>query len=329
MFDGWVEALRTLGEEVYTFNLDRRLSFYDSALIAEDITTVDGRKAIHKALSHEQAVTLAAEGILSAAYRTWPDVILLVSAFFTPPDLLDMMRGRGHKVVLLHSESPYQDEEQLVRAAHADLNLLNDPVNIAAYRDLGVPAQYMPHAYRPKVHYPAAGAQKLWDLAFVGTGFPSRMRFFSQMDMRGLEVKLAGPWLDLPQDSPLRDWTSPTQEACLDNAETAQVYRQARAGINFYRREGEDGAAAGVAMGPREVEMAACGLFFLRDPRPEGDGLFPMLPAYTSPQEAGEQLRWWLAHDDSRGEAACKAREAVAGRTFENNARALLAMLGN
>ena len=41
------------------------------------------------------------------------------------------------KVVLLHTESPYQDDEQLERAAHADVNLLNDPVNIDAYRELG------------------------------------------------------------------------------------------------------------------------------------------------------------------------------------------------
>lgn len=32
-------------------------------------------------------------------------------------------------------------------------------------------------------------------------------------------------------------------------------------------------------------KLAACGTFFARDPRPEGDELFPMLPTFTDPGE--------------------------------------------
>ena len=321
MFEGWAEALRDLGEEVYTFNLDDRLLFYDSTLIEVSPGT------FRKAISREKAIETAAYGILSAAYQCWPHVVLLISAFFTPPPLLDMMRGRGHKIVLMHSESPYQDDEQLVRAAHADLNLLNDPVNLDAYRELG-PAEYMPHAYRPHVHYPAPAAQKLWDFSFVGTGFPSRVRFFEQMNLDGLDVRLAGPWLDLPEDSPLRVYADPNPEGCVGNTETADIYRQSRTGINLYRREAEDAhAGEGWACGPREIEMAATGLWFARDPRPESDELFPMLPAFTDAREAGELLRWALAHPEDREEAAAKARAAIGDRTFTNHARKLLAML--
>jgi hypothetical protein len=73
--------------------------------------------------------------------------------------------------------------------------------------------------------------------------------------------------------------------------------------------------------------MAACGLFFLRDPRPEGDELFPMLPAFAGPGDASEKLRWWLKHDQEREAAAEKARLAVADRTFENNAKRFLKLL--
>ena len=325
---GWAEALRGLGERVAEYNLDDRITFYDSVLMAEDITSEDGRQAVRKALTRAQALELAANGILSACYQVWPDVVLETSAFFTPPWVLETMRARRHKVILLHTESPYQDGEQLLRAQHADLNLLNDPVNIAAYQECG-PAAYMPHAYRPSVHYPGApGTARPYDLAFVGTGFPSRVEFFTAMDLGGVAVHLAGPWLDLPPDSPLRDWTATGIDGCIGNEETAAIYRQARCGINFYRREAEDAhAGQGWAMGPREIEMAACGLFFLRDPRGEGDGVLPMLPAVSGPEDASEQLRWWLAHDGYRAEAARKARTAVEGRTFEANARALLAML--
>ena len=257
-------------------------------------------------------------------------MVLLVSAFWYPPYLLDALRGRGMKVVLVHTEQPYQADEQLVRAAHADVNLLNDPAGIEAYEALGVPAAYMPHAYRPSIHYPAASPGYQWDLSFVGTGFPSRVKFFEQMNLTGLAVKLAGPWLDLPENSPLRDWTATELEDCVPNETTAAIYRQSRTGINFYRRESEDAhEGEGWAVGPREVELAACGTWFTRDPRPESDSLFPMLPAYTDAEEAGELIRWALAHPEDRAEAAAKARAAVADRTFTNNARTLLAMLSH
>ena len=329
VFEGWAEALRDLGEEVYTYELDQRLRFFDNAMMPDyRIMDAEGRPAVRKAVPREEAIRMSAEGILSAAFQTWPDVVLLISAFFMPVMYLDMFRDRGMKVVLLHTESPYQDGEQLIRAAHADLSLLNDPVNLAAYEALG-PAEYMPHAYREKIHYPAVpGAAKEWDLAFIGTGYPSRVRFFEQMNLDGLAVHLAGPWLGLPADSPLRDWTMTDDEACVTNDETAEIYRASRCGINFYRRESEQAhLGEGWAMGPREIELAACGTWFTRDPRGEGDEMFRMLPRFTSPAEASEQIRWALAHPGARDKAAAQARRAVAGRTFSNNARRLLKLL--
>lgn len=329
--NGWVEALSGLGEDVRTFSLDDRLQFFDAALNeVPEMATKDGSSAFKKALTRDEAIGNAAEGILSAAYQFWPHVILLISAFFIPPLYLDIFRDRGHKVVLLHTESPYQDEEQLVRAAHADVNLLNDPVNLQRYAELGH-AEYMPHAYRPSVHYPAGpGGAKKWDLAFIGTGFPSRVRLFEQMDLSGLDVYLGGPWLDLPEGSPLRDWADPRPDGCVNNREAAGIYRQARCGINPYRQEGEEAhRGEGWACGPREIEMAACGLWFTRDGRGEGDELFPMLPRFSSPGEAADLIRWHATHDGSRERQAALAREAVADRTFENNARRLLAILGH
>lgn len=257
--------------------------------------------------------------------------MLGISAFFTPPRLLDVLRARGRKVVLVHTEVPYQDTEQLERAAHADINLLNDPVSLDAFRALGMPAEYVPHAYRPSVHSPGPVIPELaCDLAFVGTGYGSRVRFFEQMNLKGLDVMLAGNWLALKEApaSPLWEYLSHDVEECLPNEDTVHIYRSAKAGLNFYRREATTGdSATGVAMGPREVEMAATGLWFMRDPRPEGDEILPMLPAFSGPEDAGEQLRWWLEHDTQREQAAQAAREAVLHRTFTSNARMLLRLL--
>jgi spore maturation protein CgeB len=120
-------------------------------------------------------------------------------------------------------------------------------------------------------------------------------------------------------------------EECVPNYETAEVYRNAKCGINFYRREYDDADDAATttpwAMGPREVEQAACGMFYLRDPRAEGDEVLHMLPTFSGPEDAGEQLRWWIAHEDEREQAALKAREAIADRTFTSNAKRLLELL--
>lgn len=243
------------------------------------------------------------------------------------------MRLRNFKTVILHTESPYQDDEQLERGSLADLNLLNDPVNIEAFRQVG-PAQYMPHAYRPALHHSRTGPldpAKASDLCFIGTAFKSRIEFFEAMDLDGIDLLLGG-----------NDWGSVTPESqlapfigsglgnpdCVDNAQTAELYRHAKTGINFYRREAEESwGGEAWAMGPREVEMAACQLPFIRDPRGEGDEVLPMLPVFSSPEEASEKLRWLLGHDPEREKLGRLAREAIADRTFENNARRFLKLV--
>jgi spore maturation protein CgeB len=248
---------------------------------------------------------------------------------------------------MLHTESPYQDDEQMERGQFADLNLLNDPVNLEAWKDLDVPVAYMPHAYDPDVHFPAPYDSPFrayeTDFLFIGTLFRSRAELFSRMDFTGIDAAFGGSGWDIAmRDYPelvtkvvdtekghrLVDYVGHPLDACVSNDETASAYRAARCGINFYRREGEDGQAQGVAMGPREVEMAACGLFFLRDPRPESDEVFGgILPAFESPEHASALLRHYLADDRAREALANKARERVAARTFAGNARAALGLM--
>jgi hypothetical protein len=323
VYIGWVEALRALGQQVATFNLGDRLTFYDSAMI-------EAQGGIRKAISPQKAQELAVNGLYAALYKTKPDVLLAVSAFFYPPDLLDLARSYGTRVVLLHTECPYEDQRQLQIAARADLNLINDPTNIESFQSVA-PTVYVPHSYRPSLHHPGPPAPKLSaDLAFVGTGYASRVAFLEAMDLDGLDVLLAGNWQRLAVDSPLAKFVAHEPDECLDNDQTVEVYRSAKVGLNLYRREAEAAhLAAGHACGPREIEMAACGAFFLRDPRPEGDELFPMLPTFAGPEDAGQQVRYWLDHPGKRRDLAAQAREAIGDRTFTNRAAELLALLDN
>lgn len=314
VYTGWSEGLRQAGALVRGFDLSDRLTFYANA-------ELDGRPA----LEHKQAVALAAEGILAAAWRAQPDVVVIVTGLFVPTHVLDALRARGTRVVLLHTESPYEDDTQLERAQHADLNVLNDPTNLDRFTEQGA-AYYQPHAWRPGVHEPGQPDPQLRaDVTFVGTGFPSRIALLEQVDWAGVELTLAGQWAGLVEDSPLRKHLVHDIDECCPTELTSRLYASAGMSMNLYRREANrPELSAGWAMGPREVELAAAGVFFAREPRGEGDELLPMLPTFTSPGELADIVRWSIANPGPREEAAAKARAAVADRTFHRSAARLL-----
>jgi glycosyltransferase involved in cell wall biosynthesis len=231
-------------------------------------------------------------------------------------------------VVLNYLEAPYEDVRQVGAAAHVDMMLINDPTNLELFRAVNPRTYYMPAAYDPSIHcLGPARPEATSDFSFVGTGFPSRVTFLEAVDWSGIDVALAGNWLHLDFLSPLRKLMAHDIGKCCDNIEAVDLYRSCKASANLYRREGigpGTTTTAAWAMGPREVELAATGTFFLRDPRGEGDALFSMLPTFDGPEDFIEKLRWYLSRDDLRSDLADQARAAVADLTFISNARELL-----
>ncbi len=324
VFRGWLLGLQANGVETGAFNLDARLTFFGSAHVP-DADTGD----LIKAFDDDQASQLALDGLCSELWKYEPDVILIVSGFYTPPNMMQMMRDRGIKVVLLHTESPYEDDTQIARSEHADLVLVNDSTNLDRFRQVNANTHYQWHCYDPTRHYPGpTRPEHHSDFCFVGTGFPSRVQFLEQIDWTGIDVALAGHWLNLDPDSPLRKYLAHDINVCCDNAETADLYRGTKLAANLYRREAErPELATGWAMGPREVELAAIGTPFLRDPRPEGDDLFPFLPTFDTPAEMESLIRWHLSRPELLEDLGRRAREAVLDRTFANSAARMLRLL--
>lgn len=321
VYDGWLKGLKGNGIDVATLNLNERLSFYGAAKIERD-----GRYL--SAFEGTDVARMAALGLKAAMYDWWPDVLFVVSAFFVPRDFYTVFRARGHKVVIIHTESPYEDDRQIERAQYADLNIINDPTNLERFRKAG-PTIYLPHGYDPDRHFPRpAQPEYASDFCFVGTGYPSRVSFFEQVDWSGLAATFAGNWQATSETSPLRALISHPIDECCPNSEAVKLYTSTKVSANLYRREAQRSELSdGWAMTPREVELAATQTFFLRDPRGEGDELLPMLPTFGGPEEFGDLLRWWVAHDDERTAAARAARRAIAGHTFTNHvAQALRAL---
>jgi hypothetical protein len=319
---GWARGLADLGVQVRTFELDKLLDYFAYAY-------TDRNGEIVKAHTETEAIQLAAGQIKAACYDWWPDLVIVVSGFFMYPQLVDIMRDRHRHVVLLCTESPYEDEAQLQKAAWYDGVVLNDPTNLDAFAEVcDGPALYAPHAYDPAVHY-RAPAKRHADVSWIGTCYPSRARFLEQVDWSGLDVSFGGNFKDAPES--LLRFVGHQPEECVDNDVTAEVYRGSLASFNIYRAETNgqlSDSADGWAIGPREVEMARCGLWFARQSRPESDEVFPMLPTFSDPQELSDQLRWAIANPEARMMAVERAFAAVEDRTFPNNASALLQALG-
>lgn len=106
-------------------------------------------------------------------------------------------------------------------------------------------------------------------------------------------------------------------EQCVDNRQTVDWYRSTRASINMYRKEADrPELSAGWAMGPREIELAATGTFFISEPRGENVERLPAVPKFESPSEAEELLRYALAHPEWADQIVAANREAIHGWTF-------------
>lgn len=319
---GVVEGLRANDIHVLDVNFDDRLMFFERARLVRD----DGSFA--EPMAPELACELATESVVAQVFAADPDAVIVISGFFLAPWFYPLLKARGVPVVLWDTETPYELDRVCSISKHCAATVLCDPTGLDAVRLYCPRVLFVPHGYRPQVHHPPAGTVvPQWDVIFVGTGYPSRQAWFASMDWSGVRLGLAGMWLDVdPRLAP-----HVITDRGVDNTTTAGMYRQSRLGLSLYRRETQDGIVShsqGWAMSPRDVEMAACGLPFLRERRGEADGVLGFLPVLDDdPGGIAGQIRWWLAHDDMLVELGQRAAAAVSDRTFSRTVRPAISMI--
>lgn len=321
---GWTAGFQQAGCDVVEFNLSDRLNFYAAAHIKDP----DGTWI--KALDNDAVVKLTGKGITAVAMEWWPDLVVFVSGFYVPPDVYQLLRARRMRTVMLMTESPYEDERQIEKADWVDATIINDPTNLDQFQAVNPSSWYLPHAHDPARHRPGPARPELMsDFVFVGTGYPSRIEFFEQVDWGGADVAFAGNWQGLEAGSPLLKYVAHDIDKCCPNEDTIDLYRSTKVSANLYRREAQrPELEAGWSMGPREVELAATGCFYLTESRGENREALPMVPTFDGPADFSDKLAWWLDHDQARHKIAGQARAAVADRTFTSNAGQLLRLLG-
>ena len=152
--------------------------------------------------------------------------MLCVSAFFTPPFVLEVLRARKHKIVMLFTESPYQDDMQLKMAEYATLSLVNDPQNIGRYRESARRSTCRTATGHRSTTRPRPARNRRTTSRSSAPG--SRQgRVLRGINLDGLDVVLGGFWGTAAADSPLRQHLISRQDgedACVDNADAADLY---------------------------------------------------------------------------------------------------------
>ena len=309
--NGWIKALRHLGHDVYDWDLGQRLQFFQDGFEALRPTPPDGERQYSL-----QDVAINATAMLQGAIWEYdPDVILIMTGLYSPPSFYEIARRNGHKTVLFVTESPYEDDRQIPQSRFVDMVVINDTKNLDLFAEQ-TKAVYYGHGFDPDIHKPGLPDPDLIsEFCFVGHCFPERVEFFEQVDWHDINASFAGNWIGTKTDSVIRDMLIHPVTDCILNPDAVRLYQSSLISANIYRRQNTF-EYDGHSCGPREIELAATGIFFLRESRPESDALFPMLPTFDSPKDFETKLRWWLAHPDERQKAADEAREAVQHRNF-------------
>ena len=188
-----------------------------------------------------------------------------------------MARRAGLRTAMIMTESPNQDDEQVGWARTVDVVWTNERSSVARFAEYNPNSHYWRHAIDPVRHYPGAvmPEQPTHDVVFVGTGWQERIALLSAVDWTGIDLGLYGSWELLPADSPLRQCV---RGGVTANAVTAQLYRNAKVGVNLHRTSDYYTAEGGIShisyaesLNPRCYELAATGCFF-RDRLPGRSG---------------------------------------------------------
>lgn len=299
-------GLESHGVQVVRYRLDERIDRSHRWLHAAWRRAKKANPAIERPTSADVFYQAGIDA-LGMALRHQVDAVLVVSAMYLHPDVIILMKRAGLRVVVLFTESPYDQDKELAIARLIDGGWTNERSAVAAFQAINPQTGYLPHAWHPERH--RAGAQPeddsalAHDVVFVGSAFRERVAWLSAIDWTGIDLGLYGSWDALGSRHPLRRFV---RSGAIANTQTAALYRRAKIGLNLYRTSVGFGRNApqithAESLNPRAYELAACGVFSISTPRAEVTDVFgDLVPMFTASVDAGALIRSWLADDVGR-----------------------------
>jgi spore maturation protein CgeB len=328
VYVGLYEGLIALGQDVKVYALERRLFLAFKWL--KRIWVAKG-KPEEEMPTWNDTIYRASIEALEMALRFEVDWVIAVAGRYFHPDAVVLMKRAGLKVGIVLTESPYEDPDQGGLAYICDIAWTNERTSLLFFKDFASNVFYLPHAYRPGVHtsngHEPDPEVPSHDVVFVGTDFQERIDLLGQIDWTGINLGLYGLWTLLPSRHRLRQYLT---NKFIDNESTAQLYRQAKVGLNLHRRSvyySRTSPRVNLAesLNPRGFELAACGIFHISDRREEGVEIFgPSVPTFETPQELEELIRTALDNQKQREELAGEAAAKVIPWTFEAKAAQMI-----
>lgn len=312
---GYERALRATGAEVEPYQYHSFIEYYECA------NRVWNERRPEFAANPGDDLYFASEHLVVKAVEFVPDVVLVIAGGALHRRAFDLLYRLRLPVVVLLTESPYQDTMQgnIIRHPAVVAALTNERLSAAPLAETaGKPVAYLPHAYDPARHFPqAVGADYQTDVYFHGTLWPEREALFAGLDALPYRVKIGGGRL-----SDIANYGAQT----LPNDELAQYYCGTRIALNHHRVHTAETPRPAESLGPRAYEIAACGAFQLCDAtRPE---LFELLGGtvgtYRDAADLRDKITYWLRRDAERERMAANARAHVQACTFAARAKNVL-----
>jgi spore maturation protein CgeB len=294
---GYLHALRRAGCDVREYPTFDRLRCHRQALGEE----------------YERVVwKQACEGILQEAIYHHADLVLFVCGLSFHPIALELLRWAKIPAAVIHTESPYQDDEQIAWTAHYPGMLVCTHESYSAER---YGWTYLPHAYDPDVHRPVeSDPAEACDVLMVGYGWPERQALLESVDWTGINLRLRGWWPGITEGTPLWPYFV---DGIVPNADLPRLYASAKINLNIHR-----GHPNAKSLNPRAYELAACGVFQMSD-RLEASA-FGRTIAVGRALPFKDYVRYWLDHDEQRRTYAEVQQQTVRGETFDARVKTLL-----
>ena len=321
---GLLYGLERQGVEIVKYRLAERIEISNRMLYLAWRRAKEKKPDISKPTDADVFFQAGKDALCMALWHK-VDLVLVVSAMFLLPPVMELMRRAHLKVAVLFTESPYEVREVDI-ATLVDGCWTNERSSLKHFRAANLNSGYMPHAWHPERHKagPQPGDETFpqHDVVFVGSGFQERIDWLSAIDWTGIDFGLYGMW-KLGSRHPLRQYV---RGQITSNQSTAALYRRAKVGLNLYRTsmgwgKGSQQISHAESLNPRAYELAACGAFHLSTYRSEIADVFgDLVPTFERPDEASALIRSWLADDHGRARVAAQLPDCVADKSWTHRA---------
>ncbi len=317
------------GVQVVPYRLDQRIGFAQKWLHVMWRQKAKLDPSLEKPKTQD-VMYHAGVGALEMALRHRVDVVLVVSAMLLHPDVIVLMKRAGLRVVVLFTESPYDEEQELRIASLVDGCWTNERASLPKFAAVNPRAGYLAHAWHPERHFVALDESSdlpRHDVVFVGSGFSERITWFNSIDWTGIDLGLYGTWKGLGLKKQVKAAIRGDQ---VSNEMAAALYRRAKIGLNLYRVSKGWGKGAprivhAESLSPRAYELAACGVFHISEHRAEVREVFgDLVPTFSSPFDAAALIQLWLQDAEGRARIAAALPASVAEASWTHRATTVI-----